>query len=284
LHERDTGGVDDDPRAWTRHQRHGGGAPDDDLVPFLAHIWTAEWDYATPHRQTIAALPRVHVTVRPGDAPQVQGVARRPVVRVLEGRGRVVGAAFRPGTFRAVLGRAVSTLTDHQVPAAALGLAGGPADPYDADALQAWLRAVLPDAPDAAGREAEAIVERVAADTGLTRVDRLAADAGRSVRSLQRLFAEHVGVGPKWVIRRYRLREITARLEAGRDVEWAALAADLGYADQAHLTRDVADLLGEPPTRHARRYPPPSGHEAASLNVSLPAEPEESPATGAAST
>jgi AraC-like DNA-binding protein len=198
------------------------------------------------------------VTVRPGGAPQVQGVARRPVVRVLEGRGRVVGAAFRPGTFRAVAGRAVSTLTDLQMPAVALGLAGGPADPCDAAALQDWLRAVLPDAPEPGGREAEAIVERIAADPTLTRVDRLAADAGRSVRSLQRLFAVHVGVGPKWVIRRYRLREITARLEAGRDVAWAALAADLGYADQAHLTRDVADLLGEPPMRHARRYPAPA--------------------------
>jgi AraC-like DNA-binding protein len=273
LDERDTDGVDDDPRAWTRHQRHGGGAPDDDLAPFLAHVWTAEWDYATPHRQTIAALPRVHVTVRPGGAPQVQGVARRPVVRVLEGRGRVVGAAFRPGTFRAVTGRAVSALTDHQTPAAALGLAGGPADPCDATALQDWLRAVLPDAPEPGGREAEAIVEHVAADPALIRVDRLAVDAGRSVRSLQRLFAEHVGVGPKWVIRRYRLREVTARLEAGDDVDWAGLAADLGYADQAHLTRDVADLLGEPPTCYARRCP--SGSRSSLAVLSGPWDPTQ---------
>ncbi len=255
MEERDTGGVEDDPRAWTRHQRHGGAAPDDDLAPFLAHVWTAEWDYATPYRQTIASLPRVHVTVRQGGAPQVQGVARRPVVRVLEGHDRVVGAAFRPGTFRAVAGRAVATLTDQQVAASTLGLRGGPAEPSDAAALQAWLRTVLPHAPEPAGRDAGAIVERIAADPTITRVDRLATDVGRSVRGLQRLFAEHVGVGPKWVIRRYRLREITSRLEAGRDVDWAALAADLGYADQAHLTRDVADLLGEPPTRYARRYP-----------------------------
>jgi transcriptional regulator GlxA family with amidase domain len=75
------------------------------------------------------------------------------------------------------------------------------------------------------------------------------------VRTLQRLFAEHVGPGPKWVIRRYRLQEVVGRLEAGGPVDWADLAATLGYADQAHLSRDFADLFGEPPTRYARRYP-----------------------------
>jgi AraC-like DNA-binding protein len=68
-----------------------------------------------------------------------------------------------------------------------------------------------------------------------------------------------VGVGPKWVIRRYRLHEVTERMAAGSRIDWAGLAADLGYADQAHLTRDFGALFGEPPTRYARRYPAPSG-------------------------
>jgi AraC-like DNA-binding protein len=68
------------------------------------------------------------------------------------------------------------------------------------------------------------------------------------------LFAEYVGIGPKWVIRRYRLHEVTERLAAGGRVDWAALAADLGYADQAHLVRDFKQMFGEPPTRYAARY------------------------------
>ena len=59
------------------------------------------------------------------------------------------------------------------------------------------------------------------------------------------------------MIRRYRLQEVVDRLEVGGPtVDWAQLAADLGYADQAHLSRDFADLFGEPPTWYARRYPP----------------------------
>ena len=32
---------------------------------------------------------------------------------------------------------------------------------------------------------------------------------------------------------------------------WAALARDLGYADQAHLTRDFTATIGVPPSRYA---------------------------------
>jgi AraC-like DNA-binding protein len=78
------------------------------------------------------------------------------------------------------------------------------------------------------------------------------------VRRLQRLFADYVGVGPKWVIRRYRLHEITERMAAGGRIDWLRLALQLGYADQAHLSRDFTAIVGETPTRYAQRYPDPA--------------------------
>ena len=75
------------------------------------------------------------------------------------------------------------------------------------------------------------------------------------VRALQRMFVEYVGVGPKWCIRRFRIAEATSRLAAGVAVDWAALAVELGYADQAHFSRDFTAILGEPPTKYAQRYP-----------------------------
>jgi AraC-like DNA-binding protein len=56
------------------------------------------------------------------------------------------------------------------------------------------------------------------------------------------------------VIHRYRLREVTGRMEAGGRIDWAALAADLGYADQPHFVRDFTAMFGETPTRYAERY------------------------------
>ncbi len=86
----------------------------------------------------------------------------------------------------------------------------------------------------------------------LRRVTALAEAFGVPERRLQRLFAEYVGVSPKWVIRRARLLEAARRADAGDVVDWAALALDLGYADQAHLTRDFTATLGVPPARYAR--------------------------------
>ena len=249
-----------DPRElgghWRTAQRIVVDEPDEDLAPWVERLWSASWEYAEPYRQKIVPLPQVHLSVIGDGRPRVVGPASRHVVRELAGRSSVVGAAFRPGVFRAVAGCAVGDLVDRELDAADVpGLAGAPRWQGD---LAGWLRAHLPaEGPGPAAREAGQLVARVAADPTIARVDRLAAAAGLGVRTLQRLFAEHVGPGPKWVIRRYRLQEVVARLEAGGPVDWADLAATLGYADQGHLSRDFADLFGEPPTWYARRYPTP---------------------------
>jgi AraC-like DNA-binding protein len=247
-----------DPRevggAWTAFQDHWYGAPAADLAPYVSHYWSVSYDLRgqRPYRQKVVPYPQVHLSFHNGEA-LVRGVARGFVVRTLEGRGRVFGVAFRPGCFRPLLRRPVSTITDRTLPAAAVFDGAVPTD-IDKDAVDAFLLAHLPE-PDPATETAAGLVERIAGTPGLTRVDALAADAGLSTRGLQRLFSEYVGVAPKWVIRRYRLHEITDRLAAGGVVDWAGLAADLGYADQAHLTRDFTKLVGEPPTTYAERYP-----------------------------
>ena len=73
-----------------------------------------------------------------------------------------------------------------------------------------------------------------------------------SLRALQRLFNDAVGVGPKWVINRYRMHEAVARVQAGQPVSWAALAQDLGYFDQAHFIADFRKLVGRTPGDYAQ--------------------------------
>lgn len=182
----------------------------------------------------------------------MNGVASRHQIKVLEGESGVFGVAFRPGCFRPFLGASVSTITDRSIDA---GEVFGPElpVPVDVEAVERFLLARLPE-HDPRTAEAADIVARIAATPEIARVDVLARDLGTSVRQLQRLFAEYVGVGPKWVIRRYRLREVTDRLDQGVAIDWASLAAELGYADQAHFTRDFKEMFGESPTSYAERY------------------------------
>jgi transcriptional regulator GlxA family with amidase domain len=94
-------------------------------------------------------------------------------------------------------------------------------------------------------------VEVIATRTDITRVAQVAELAQTGVRRLQRLFGEYVGAGPKWVIARCRLQDAAARAAAQRPVDWAGLAAELGFADQAHLTRAFARTVGTPPAAYA---------------------------------
>ena len=75
---------------------------------------------------------------------------------------------------------------------------------------------------------------------------------GMSLRSLQRLFTEYVGVGPKWVIQRFRILDAVAAAHAGAVTDWAALARELGFSDQAHLTRVFTQVVGTPPASYQR--------------------------------
>ncbi|MGP4021273.1 AraC family transcriptional regulator [Saccharopolyspora sp. 5N708] len=237
--------------AWRKFQRHSFPTPSPDLARYVARYWVVSWDYPEPYRQLIVPYPNVHLTFQDRRAT-VSGVSSGYQVKVLAGRSGVFGVAFRPGCFQPFLGGPVSAITDRSIDAREVFGPDLP-DAPDVAAVERLLRAHLPE-PDPRAWEAADIVAEIAANPRITRVDALAADVGASVRQLQRLFAEYVGIGPKWVIRRYRLHEVTERLAAGADPDWASLAAELGYADQAHFVRDFKEMFSESPTRYAQRY------------------------------
>ena len=85
---------------------------------------------------------------------------------------------------------------------------------------EALLHSVLPERDPLAEQAAE-LVSRITDDPGLRRVDQLSAESGMTARTLQRLFADYVGVSPKWVMRRARLHEAAERADSGEPVDWA---------------------------------------------------------------
>ncbi|WP_020385414.1 helix-turn-helix domain-containing protein [Kribbella catacumbae] len=248
LNKRDTRELD-----WPRHQRHQFFRPSPDLAQFVVTYWHASWRYATPYRQLIVPLPQVNLSYRCGAVPEVHGVSRGHTFKELSGNDCAFGVTFRPGCFRRFLGAAVRSITDRSVPAAQV-FADVPDQP-EIPLIEAMLRRLLP-APDPSADLAAAIIDTIATEPGIQRVDLLARQFDLSVRQLERLFAEHVGVAPKWVIRRHRLQEAADRMKDTKPIDWAALADTLGYADQPHLTRDFTRMFSEPPTAYAARYGP----------------------------
>ena len=250
------------PRRAAAHSTLTTVPPAPALAPFVEFHWHVRWDLRgqAPYDQKVLSHPNVHLVFEE-TGPALYGVDRGLFVRRLEGEGQVLGVKFRPGGFRPFWERPVQELSDRVVPAERvfgaaveetnrriLALAEPAAMAALADAL---LLARLPE-PDPQAAEVAAMVETAGSDHDLVRVEQLADRCGVSVRTLQRLFAEYVGASPKWVLRRARLHEAAQRAGAG-SVDWSALAADLGYADQSHLTRDFTAVVGLPPTRYAQR-------------------------------
>ncbi len=66
------------------------------------------------------------------------------------------------------------------------------------------------------------------------------------------MFKQYVGVPPKWVIKRYRLHEIAGELVENQEADWAQLAADAGYFDQAHFIKDFKQIVGQAPSAYLK--------------------------------
>ena len=89
-----------------------------------------------------------------------------------------------------------------------------------------------------------------------SRIDRLAESLGISDRQLRRRFHESVGYGPKTLDRVLRFRRLVAQAGAvaAGESDLARVAADLGYADQAHMARDCLRLSGLTPVQLAELW------------------------------
>jgi AraC-like DNA-binding protein len=83
----------------------------------------------------------------------------------------------------------------------------------------------------------------------LPRVHELAAELGLSERQLRRGFDDVVGVSPKRFLRIARFRRALRSARAAERPDWARIAEQHGYFDQAHLIADFREMTGQTPSR-----------------------------------
>ena len=231
-------------------------APPADLADVVESFWMGRWDLPpeAPHVTELLSDPSVHLVVEYG-ATRVAGIWTQRWTNRLEGQGQVRSAKLRPGAVRAFFDIEAVALTDRFTDPRAL------IPDFDPAAIE---RNVLGPSDDRAGftamadclralrRKDEEVGFAVQAaatvrEPGMMRVEALADRCGVSVRSLQRLFRRHVGTSPKALLRRIRIQEAALRIERGEATCLATLASDLGYTDQAHLTRDFRTTVGRTP-------------------------------------
>lgn len=243
-------------------------SPSPDLADVVRRYWLPVWSLPEGRvsEQRVLQYP-VCLLVVHHDYALLVGPQRGMSVQALTGDGWAVGTMLQPAVGRALAGGSVDRLTASAVPLAeAHGLDGAALaaavraavgdDPRDDGAQRAAVAAVeralrdlLP--VDEEGLLVNAVVEHVEGDPRVQRVGQVCEKFALSERSLQRLTRSRLGLTPKWLVQRRRLHEAAERLAAGTDVDLARVAAELGYSDQAHFSRDFRTATGLTPGRFA---------------------------------
>jgi len=225
------------------------------LARHVLCVWSQEIGAGTaPYPQRVLPDGCVDL-VWIGEAPTVvAGPATRPALVPLVPRSVVIGVRLHPGAAAAVLGLPAHHLLDRATPLCDIRAA-----PPDRVAEQGSIAAKLAAAQavlvDRLGDLAPpdrtiAVATRWLARHPAGRVEDLARHLDWSGRRLHRRFTAAVGYGPKTFQRVVRLQRVLALAGRSHGREpLAGLALAAGYADQAHMSRELRALAGQSP-RH----------------------------------
>ncbi|WP_309133636.1 AraC family transcriptional regulator [Cellulomonas sp.] len=257
--------------------RIGRWGPPDDLAPLVRRYWVPTWSVPEGREaeQGVLQYPVCLVVVADSYA-RFYGVQPGLSRTTLSGTGWAVGVMLQPAAGALLTGGSVAPWTGRHADLAdalapttpradvetlVAGVRGDMApDPTDeerqhvaTDRVGAFLRRFLP--VDDEGLLVDAVVAAVEEDPEVLRVAQLCERFAMSERTLQRLTRRRLGLTPKWLVQRRRLHEAAGRLRDG-GATLAVLAAELGYADESHLSRDFRRVTGMTPGAFAARFTP----------------------------
>jgi AraC-like DNA-binding protein len=191
------------------------------------------------------------------EAPTVIGPWTVPFDARLAAGTTIVGARCRPGLARNLLGLPASVLLNQSVP---LRDVWGSATSFRFERITdertpSARKSAMEIAMLEHLSQGEPVDETMSAAIRWLskhphgRIQQLSEWIGLSSRQLQRRFISAVGYGPKMfqsVLRFQRLLNLSGSTSVPRGL--ARVSADAGYADQAHMTREVQRFSGSPPT------------------------------------
>ncbi|MET0726314.1 MAG: AraC family transcriptional regulator [Leifsonia sp.] len=236
-------------------------APSHEASQIIRHFWIPRWDLppGVVVEQPVLDYPSANLVIEP-DAAGVHGPERARSSRSLSGSSWAFGVLLQAGVVRALVAGDVRRIIGSAIPLHGLAVPGGEAlaatvrdlaaagdDGSAVTVVEDWLLETVPTL-DAGARQIRHVVDLVEADRDIVRADQLARRAGLTLRTLQRLVREQLGLTPKWLIQRYRMQEAAYALTDPDAPALARLAADLGFADHSHLCRVVRRETGRTPS------------------------------------
>jgi AraC-like DNA-binding protein len=255
--------------------------PSRDKQDRLMHARSVQHDPLTPSASTASAVaalfvyecdrdlplvsiprPEVQLVVRFGPSAQrgldvhAMGIRQRAHRKLIRRGQRTVTARLRLGAHEAVLGVPATAIAGRIVAledlwgdAATRRLCDRLANARDTIEAAAILESAIAERlAIAGGRRARA---RLALDAAVkltsANVNAVALDLGVSERHLRRVFRETIGVSPKAFANLTRFHRALRAVREDAHANWASIAAEAGYYDQAHLIAEFRAIAGVTP-------------------------------------
>jgi len=242
------------------------------LAPFIECFWTLEGEpdpvESTPERilpdgcvEIILSFADRFTEIDESSEEKLQpshflvGQMTRPVIIKPTGSVRLIGIRFHPGGTFPFVAIPMDETTDRiiELGAIAADLEREFKAAADADAsLHLKIVAIeqmLAKRLRSRGHDSSIVdlTARIVRSAGRLSVDTLAAEAGISTRQLRRRFLTEVGVGPKLLCRLLRFQQVFSAVDQNV-AEWAGIALECGYYDQAHLINDFRQFAQQTPS------------------------------------
>ncbi|MGH9211969.1 MAG: AraC family transcriptional regulator [Acidimicrobiales bacterium] len=232
-------------------------APPVALAPYVARLWVHELGIGDlVYQQPVLPDGCIDVVSVGDRSPLLAGPATGPATLELVPGTVTVGVRFRTGAAPALVGASAAEVRDQDVPLDELwGRSGALLTERTAETTTATERLrTLVDALVTRLGDAGTIdpvgtgIARLMHDRPGRSLHQLATEVGLSDRQLRRRVEAAVGYPPRMLARVLRFqRFLHAARSSVRGRDLAGLAAEIGYADQAHLTRESRELAGLPP-------------------------------------
>lgn len=233
------------------------------VAELVQWFWIPEWDIepGRTSRQHLIAYPGSNLVVQP-DGVVFSGPTTRAAHQDLAGRGWAVGALLRPAAVP-LFTDSPASLQDTETAVAAEALHRSVAEVMNAydgdtrreravDAFAGWLACFAGHEVSEEALLANRLMDVIGSDASVVRVEDASSLLAVSQRTLQRVAKKYIGLSPAALIRRRRLQDAAERARLDPTADLAAIAAELGYADHAHLTNDFQKYLGFTPSSYRR--------------------------------
>lgn len=248
--------------------------PNQALAPFVEILWYYDLEHPADCRDRLLPHGAFELIISLHGASSddlISGPQTKPMIVEPGNVCPIVGAHFKPGGAAAIFGHSARSFRDLNVPME---------DVWSRRARQLHDR--LQDAPGPANCLAllELELTRAALETRPhhpsvslaiqelhqpcqnRRIRDLAEESGLSQRRFIELFTDRIGLTPKLYARIQRFQRTIHLVASQQRIDWAGLACDSGYSDQAHMIRDFREFSGMRPSAYAPRSPDQPNHVA----------------------